>query len=182
MLAACAAVVAWLPAAAAAAAPAAPLVRGDCIAAAARHHRVNPKVLAALAWQESRFAADAVARNADGSTDFGAFQINSIHLPELRQHGIDQRHLFDPCLSAYVAAWHYARQVRDLGNTWAAVGAYHSRTPERQRWYANQIAGVLMRWAVLPPGPLPYPTAGTLAPGQKATPAPPAYRPNPPGR
>ena len=141
-------------------------VRPECIVAAARHHRVNPQVLAALAWQESRYVADAVGRNTDGSIDFGAFQINSVHLPELRRQGIDERHLFDPCLSAYVAAWHYARQVRDLGHSWAAIGAYHSRTPARQRWYANQIATVLMRWGVVPAGPLPYAPATTLAPGQ----------------
>ena len=143
-----------------------PMVRSDCIAAAARHHQVNEQVLTALAWHESRFAADAVGRNTDGSVDLGAFQINSVHLDELRRHGIDERHLLDPCLSAYVAAWHYARQVKDWGNTWAAVGAYHSRTPARQRWYANQIAAVLMRWGVLPAGPLPYVPATTLAPGR----------------
>jgi soluble lytic murein transglycosylase-like protein len=139
----------------------------DCVDAAARHHGVNARVLQAVAWHESRWRADAVAHNANGTTDHGAFQINSVHLPELQQQGIGTRELMDPCLSAYVGAWHLARQMRSLGNNWAAVGAYHSRTPARQRWYANQIAGVLMQWRVIPVGPLPYRSADTLPPGSR---------------
>jgi len=115
------------------------VVRPECIAAAARHHRVNEHVLAALAWHESRYNAAAVGRNTDGSVDIGAFQINSVHLPQLRRHGVDERHLFDPCLSAYVAAWHYARQVRDLGYSWEAVGAYNARTPAKRQAYVRRI-------------------------------------------
>ena len=139
-------------------------IQQDCIRAAARHHGVSARVLQAVAWHESRWAANAVGVNANGTTDLGAFQINSIHLPELQRHGIGRDALLDPCLAAYVGAWHLARQIRSLGNTWAAVGAYHSRTPARQRWYANQIAGILMQWRALPAGPLPYPTEETLPP------------------
>lgn len=160
-----------LPALAVAAAPPAVPVDPECIAAAARHHRVPVPVLQAIAWHESRGDAAAVGRNTDGSIDIGAFQVNSIHLPELAQHGIDARHLADPCLGAYVAAWHLARQMKALGPTWAAVGAYHSRTPARQRWYANRIAELLMSWRVVPPGPLPYPEATTLAPRAVSAPA-----------
>jgi hypothetical protein len=46
------------------------------------------------------------------------------------------------------------------------VGAYHSNTPARAAWYANAIASVLMRWRVVPAGPLPYPASATLAPRQ----------------
>lgn len=139
-------------------------IQQDCVRAAARHHGVSARVLQAVAWHESRWTADAVGVNANGTTDLGAFQINSIHLPELQRHGIGRDELLDPCLAAYVGAWHLARQIRSLGNTWAAVGAYHSRTPSRQRWYANQIAGILMQWRALPPGPLPYPAEGTTPP------------------
>lgn len=139
-------------------------IQHDCVRAAARHHGVSALVLNAVAWHESRWTADAVGVNANGTTDLGAFQINSIHLPELQRHGIGRDELLDPCLAAYVGAWHLARQMRSLGNTWAAVGAYHSRTPARQRWYANQIAGILMQWRALPAGPLPYPAEKTLPP------------------
>ena len=131
--------------------------RADCIDDAAVRHGVNALVLRAIGWQESRLQAAAVVRDADGSTDRGAFQINSVHLPELARHGIDAAALADGCTSAEVAAWHYRRQVDRDGNTWLAVGAYHSRTPARARHYANQVAAVLRAWGALPPGPPPFP-------------------------
>jgi soluble lytic murein transglycosylase-like protein len=130
--------------------------RADCIDEAAAYHQVNAQVLRAIGWQESRLNPAAIGRNADGSTDFGAFQINSRHLPELARFGVTAQSLADGCVSAYVAAWHYRNQVDRLGNTWAAVGAYHSRTPARSTWYAMQIAGILSGWGVsLPSAPPP---------------------------
>ena len=124
--------------------------RADCIDDAAGRHGVNALVLRAIGWQESRLDPAAVARNADGSIDRGAFQINSVHLPELARLGVAPAALADGCVSAEVAAWHYRRQVDRYGNTWAAVGAYHSRTPERAETYASRIAAILANWRVLP--------------------------------
>ena len=141
----------------------------DCIDDAAVRHQVNAYVLRAIGWQESRLRPTAVGRNANGSIDVGAFQINSIHLPELARYGIDRTALADGCVCADVAAWHYRRQIDLQGDGWQAVGAYHSRTSARAAWYANQIAAILMRWKVMPPGPLPFPGDRTRGPG----PAPP---------
>ncbi|WP_235582331.1 lytic transglycosylase domain-containing protein [Rhizobacter sp. Root1221] len=140
----------------------------DCIDQAAQHHGVNAHVLRAIGWHESRLRPDALARNRNGTWDIGAFQINSQHLAALARHGIDARALGDGCTSAFVAAWHYGRQVQRHGNTWRAVGAYHSHTPARSAWYANAIAGVLMGWQVLPRGALPFDPATTLSPRQPA--------------
>ena len=128
-----------------------------CVPSAAAYHQVSPDVLAAIAWVESRFDPNARAVNANGSVDTGAFQINSVHAPVLSRHGIQKSDLHDPCKAAYVAAWLYSKHVRRFGSTWAAVGAYHSQTPDRQRWYANRVAQVLMYWGVIPMGNLPYP-------------------------
>lgn len=153
----------------------------DCIDDAATHHRVNAYVLRAIGWQESRLQPRAVVHNGNGSIDVGAFQINSIHLPELARHGIARAALTDGCVSADVAAWHYRRQIDLQGDSWQAVGAYHSRTAARAAWYANQIATILMRWNVMPRGALPFPADGTLAPGRAPVPAPsrPARAPAP---
>jgi len=144
--------------------------RADCIDDAATRHRVNAFVLRAIGWHESRLQPLALGRNADGSVDVGAFQINSVHLPELARLGIPRQALADGCASAEVAAWHYRRQVDLLGNTWLAVGAYHSRTNARAAWYANQIADILVRWHVMPPGPPPFPPERTRAPGAPRAP------------
>jgi hypothetical protein len=138
--------------------------RADCIDDAARHHQVNTLVLRAIGWHESRLQPDAIGRNRNGTVDLGAFQINSIHLLDLAHFGVDAQSLTDGCVSAYVAAWHYRHQVDLYGNTWAAVGAYHSRLPARSAWYANRIVEILMRWSVLPPGALPFAPQCTLAP------------------
>lgn len=139
--------------------------RADCIDDAARHHGVNAHVLRAIGWHESRLRPDAVAVNTNGTRDVGAFQINTTHLPLLARHGVTATSLHDGCTSAFVAAWHYARQVARFGNTWQAVGAYHSLTPPRTAGYANAIAAVLERWRVRPAGPPPFDPVHAVAPG-----------------
>jgi hypothetical protein len=160
---------------------AAPAARADCIDDAAARHQVNALVLRAIGWHESRLQPTALARNADGSIDVGAFQINSIHFAELRRLGIGRAALADGCTSAEVAAWHYRRQVQRRGDGWDAVGAYHSRTSARAADYANRIAAILMRWKVMPAGALPFPARRAPAPSRSPV-APPAWRvpPTPP--
>ena len=144
--------------------------RADCIDAAAARHHVNAVVLRAIGWQESGLQPGALSHNANGSIDVGAFQINSTHLAELARHGIDRASLGDGCVSAEVAAWHYRRQVDRQGDTWRAVGGYHSHTAARAAWYANRIATILMRWKLMPAGALPFPAELTLAPDAPAHP------------
>jgi hypothetical protein len=154
--------------------------RADCIDEASAWHRVDARVLRAIGWQESRLRPTAVGRNRNGSVDLGAFQINSVHLADLARYGIDAGALMDGCVSAYVAAWHYRRQIDARGDNWFAVGAYHSRTPARGAWYANRIAEILMRWKVLPAQSLPFAAVATLAPRAGNEPAPPAAAGPPP--
>lgn len=143
----------------------------DCIDEAARAAGVNRHVLRAIGWHESRLRSGAVNRNANGSVDVGAFQMNSVHFPRLAAEGVDAAALKDGCTAARVAAAHYRRLVDRHGNTWTAVGAYHSEaTPARQRWYARQIAAVLAGWKILPPGALPHEGETLLAPGQAGGP------------
>jgi soluble lytic murein transglycosylase-like protein len=122
----------------------------DCFDAAASYQHVNPMVLRAIAWQESHNRADAKHVNANGSIDYGVMQINTIHLPALARYGIDRDALMSPCKNIYIAAWQLRKQVVKYGNTWAAVGAYHSATPALRDQYAQQIAAILRRWGVLP--------------------------------
>ena len=151
---------------------AARVAHADCIADAADRHGVNGDVLRAIGWQESHLQPAAVGHNANGTLDLGAFQINSIHLPELARHGIGATALADGCVSAEVAAWHYRRQVDRWGNTWAAAGAYHSRTHALAAGYANRIAAILMRWKLMPPGPPPFAATEAQAPDPPRQPPP----------
>jgi soluble lytic murein transglycosylase-like protein len=101
----------------------------DCIAQAAAYHRVNPWIVRAIIKVESNFDASAVNKNSNGTRDVGLAQINSMHFEELNKRGIAPGDLMNGCVSSYVAAWHLKKQIAAYGNTWFAVGAYHSTTP-----------------------------------------------------
>lgn len=124
--------------------------RANCFDDAAAYQHVNPLILRAIAWQESHNHADAMHLNANGSVDYGLMQINTIHLPTLARYGISKDALMSPCKNVFIAAWLLRAQVVRYGNTWAAVGAYHSATPALRDEYARQIAGILRRWQALP--------------------------------
>ncbi|MBR7963641.1 lytic transglycosylase domain-containing protein [Burkholderia vietnamiensis] len=132
-----------------------PRAFADCFDAAATYQGVNADVLRAIAWVESRGNPDAEHRNANGSIDIGELQINSIHLRELANFGIDANALRDACVNIYVAAWHLKKQMLRYGNTWSAVGAYHSGTPKLRDAYVRRIQQTLVNWRVGPaqPGP-----------------------------
>ena len=118
----------------------------NCISSASSFHGVNPWVLASILKVESSFNPKAVNRNDNGSVDVGIGQMNSIHFKELAKWGIAPNDLFDACTATYVAAWHLSKQVRAYGNTWFAIGAYHSATPYyNQRYQAliyNSLVGM----------------------------------------
>ncbi|HEY1995591.1 lytic transglycosylase domain-containing protein [Paraburkholderia sp.] len=121
----------------------------DCFDEAAKYQKVNPLILRAIAWQESHNRPDALHKNANGSTDYGLMQINSVHLPTLAQYGISSGTLMEPCKNVYIAAWHLRQQMNKYGNTWRAVGAYHSETPALRDQYAQQIVAILQKWKLL---------------------------------
>jgi soluble lytic murein transglycosylase-like protein len=114
-----------------------------CFEEAATYQHVNPLILQAIAWQESHYHADAMHLNENGSIDYGLMQINTIHLRNLSRYGIGKEALMSPCKSVFVAAWHLRMQMNKYGNTWAAVGAYHSATPALRDDYALRIASIV---------------------------------------
>jgi soluble lytic murein transglycosylase-like protein len=123
-----------------------PPANADCFDSAARYQHVNPMILRAIAWQESHYQPQALRRNTNGSIDYGLMQINSIHLSALSKYGVSSATLMQPCSSIYIAAWHLRQKMNKYGNTWAAVGAYHSETPALRDAYARQVAMILERW------------------------------------
>ncbi|MEX3816087.1 lytic transglycosylase domain-containing protein [Paraburkholderia sp. BR13439] len=119
--------------------------RADCFSDAANYQHVNPQVLRAIAWQESHFHPDAIHKNSNGSVDYGMMQINSIHLSRLSHYGISSTELMDPCASVYIAAWHLRQKMLKYGNTWEAIGSYHSETPAERDEYARKVRTIVAR-------------------------------------
>lgn len=119
---------------------------------AAARYGVNPQILYAIAHHESRLNPGAVHKNNDGTQDIGLMQINSRWLPHLDKFGITTRHLLDPCVNLQVGAYILALSMSRHGNTWQAIGAYHSATPERRDRYAAEIFQRLHRLGLVEPG------------------------------
>ena len=76
----------------------------------------------------------------------GPFQINTCHTNELIRLGVaPEVVLRDGCVNAYAAAWLLRKEYNRTGDIWQAVGAYHSRTPERRDAYIARVKGHLVR-------------------------------------
>lgn len=121
----------------------------DCVSQAAAYHSVNSWILRAILQVESGFNPRAINKNKNGTTDVGIAQMNSMHFKELSKFGVAPKDLMDACLATYVAAWHLSKQIRAYGNTWFAVGAYHSATPCFNRRYTGLVWNVLLKWGAV---------------------------------
>ncbi|SFL98356.1 lytic transglycosylase domain-containing protein [Rugamonas rubra] len=110
-----------------------------CWEQAAARYNVNPQLLYAIAKTESGLNPLARNRNKNGSYDVGLMQINSSWLPRLRQFGLDEQQLLEPCTSIQVGAWILAQNMQRLGNSWDAIGAYNSSKPALRLKYALRV-------------------------------------------
>jgi len=129
----------------------------QCVQAAATHHRVNVDVLRAIARHESRGRENAARENTNGTTDVGLMQTNSVHFEDLRRKGVYPNDLNDACISLYVGAWMLSKHIARHGNTWRAVGAYHSSTPACNHRYQILIFNELTDMGVMQGSKLPVP-------------------------
>lgn len=110
-----------------------------CWQDAAAQYGMNPYLLYAIAKTESNLNPSAINRNKNGSYDIGLMQINSSWLPTLRKYGIEEAQLWDACINIHVGAWVLAQNMRRMGNSWEAVGAYNARNSELRIKYAQKV-------------------------------------------
>jgi len=110
-----------------------------CWESAGAKFGIHPQLLYAIAKTESGLRPSAINRNTNGSYDIGLMQINSIWLPQLRRYGITEDQLWEPCLNIHVGAWVLAQNIRQVGNSWNAVGAYNSSKPATRLRYAQRV-------------------------------------------
>lgn len=122
------------------------IATADCFDGAGEYHKVNPWVLRAIAQHESGNNPSTIVKNTNGTSDYGKTGINSVHLPELARYSITKDDLMDGCKSVYVAGWHLRRKIVKHGNTWTAIGAYHSETPRHRDRYARIIKNIIDGW------------------------------------
>lgn len=144
--------------------------RADCFLEAARYQQVSPIALRGIAMVESSMNPKAMNRNKNGSIDYGLMQVNSIHLPELKRYKIRRHDLMNTCKNIYVAAWLLRRSMNKYGNTWRAIGGYHSNTPGEREEYAEKVKkAVIVIVTARKPAPRPVLTAAKPVPKYIAT-------------
>lgn len=110
-----------------------------CFHEAASTYKVNDLILQAIAIHESRMNSLVITKNSNGSEDIGLTGINTVHLPELLRYGITRDHLLDPCINLHIRAWLLSKKIAKYGNTWKAVGASHSETPNLNQIYQIKV-------------------------------------------
>lgn len=116
-----------------------------CFELAASRYQVPVSLLKAIAQVESAHNPHAMNVNANGSRDIGLMQINTSWLPLLRKMSVTEQTLWDPCVNTLVAAWLLSENLKRWGNTYRALGAYHSPNATRQLHYAKRVISVATR-------------------------------------
>ncbi|KVL85329.1 lytic transglycosylase domain-containing protein [Burkholderia stagnalis] len=103
------------------------IVHAACWNEAAAMYDVDPILLKAIGWHESRGWSGAKGPILpDGNRAIGVMQINTVHLPTLTRVGIRREDLLDACTSEKVGAWVLANCISQFGPTWKAVGCYNT--------------------------------------------------------
>ena len=122
-----------------------------CWKAAEERYGVSADLLQAIASVESGLKPDAMNINSDGTRDQGLMQINDWWLPILRQYGVSEEEILEPCINVQIGAWILAHNILRYGPSWYAVGVYNAGTSkdmdieQRRREYAWKIANTLKR-------------------------------------
>ncbi|ECG7009826.1 transglycosylase SLT domain-containing protein [Salmonella enterica] len=99
----------------------------SCYVRAGRYYKIDPDLLLAIAWKESRLDKHAIGQNPRGGYGTGLMQVDSQHFKELKTYGITPHRLLnDSCLNIYTGAYYLAIAFRKFGRTWQAVGAYNA--------------------------------------------------------
>jgi soluble lytic murein transglycosylase-like protein len=133
--------------------------RAFCFEAAGARYRIDPRLLKAIAMQESGLNPKAINVNRDKqgrplSTDYGVMQINSVHIPGLIRMGIIKRPedlLTNPCLNVQTGAWILAKHLQVCGVNWGCLGSYNAgladnkRQEARRMQYARRIYGIYLK-------------------------------------
>ena len=121
----------------------------DCFTLAGRDYKIDPDLLRAISWQESKFKIDAIGKNPVSGYGSGLMQIDSQNFEKLSSFGIKPHHLLtDACLNIYTGAYYLALAFKKWGVSWEAVGAYNagfSRTEKqamRRLQYARKIEAI----------------------------------------
>lgn len=101
----------------------------QCFDKVGRFYKFDPDYLRAIAWKESRYNANAIGKNNDGSRDIGIMQINTSNIQGLRAvfPNISVKNLLKyPCFNISVGGYILNENFKQYGRKWLAVGVYNA--------------------------------------------------------
>ena len=118
--------------------------KGDCITQAAQCFQVNPLLIKAIIWHESRNQPQALNINKNKTVDVGIMQINTVHFNSLKRRGIDEQRLRkDSCANVFSGTWILKQKIERYGYTWDGIGSYYSRTAIHREKYVRNIVSLI---------------------------------------
>lgn len=124
--------------------------RGDCITEAAKCFQINPMVIKAIIWQESKNQLEKVNLNKNRTIDVGVMQINTIHFKSLNALGLNEDLLRkNSCANVFAGAWVLRNNIDHYGYTWRGIGNYHSKTPVHHDKYVQRIISLIANHTML---------------------------------
>lgn len=97
-----------------------------CFGEAGRDFDISPQLLEAISWAESRHDPAAININANGSTDYGHMQINSLWVSVIGETYLG---LEDPCYCTKVGAYILSGCIDRHGYNSNALSCYNSGRP-----------------------------------------------------
>ena len=116
----------------------------DCITEAAQCFQINPLIIKAIIWSESKNQPQVVNRNKNRTIDVGIMQINTIHFSQLKELGIDEVLLRNnSCANVFSGAWILKQNIERYGYSWDSIGNYHSRTSVHHDRYVRNIISLI---------------------------------------
>lgn len=93
-----------------------PVIAQDCFELAGRDYKIDPDLLRAISWKESRYRVNAIGINPITGYGSGLMQVDSQHFNELARYGIKPEHLTtDPCMNIYTGAYYLAIAFKKWG-------------------------------------------------------------------
>lgn len=119
-----------------------------CSISAAVKYEIPANIVLAVAEKEGGKPGQWV-RNTNGTHDVGPMQFNTAYLAELSRYGITADDVAAAgCYAFDLAAWRLRGHIRnDKGDLWTRAANYHSRTPQYNTVYRNDLMRKALKWA-----------------------------------
>jgi hypothetical protein len=113
-----------------------------CVMASANHFKINPLVIRSILAVEGG-KIGTLSRNDNGTFDMGLMQINTIHLPDIKNRfpSVGWKELtYNPCINIGIGTWILDQRLKETSRFWEGVGNYHSKSPKYRTIYLQKIA------------------------------------------